>query len=186
MNRLQRHADRLGLALLRRLYLSALCRAIVRGDVAAQSPDTVVPLRYAGISGTTRIVNEDDGRPQARSEPVPVEMRKQAARVLKRELDEIPAQVRAYAEELLTETEVLTQRLARRFDLGAVLNEAHDRAKAKIDAERDRRLAEADKLEDPIAQHYARMRAEGPQLNHAQQQALAVQRAMLERNLRRA
>lgn len=185
MNRLQRHADRLGLDALRKLYTSALARAIMRGEIRAPEIDDVTIVSHGPIGGTVRVLNKRN-RPKQDRESIHPSHRKQAADVLRRELKAIPEQVRAFAEQQATEVEVLTERLARRFDLGAALNEAAERAKARIAATRKQVLADAQHIEDPIERHYAQMRADVPNLTGRQSAALAVQRQTIERSIRRS
>lgn len=97
-----------------------------------------------------------------------------------RELDELPAEAKERALYLRTEEETLTNRLARRYDPGMALNEAHERARQKI-AEAKKKADPPPADEDPIAAHYRMMRENPPELTATQQAALKIQEAHLKR-----
>lgn len=94
---------------------------------------------------------------------------------VKRVLHCIPADLVHRHVHLHNEINILTSRLARRYDPGLALNEAATRAKQiineRVEVEKD---LPADPI-DPIEAHYERMRRNPPELTDKQKAALAVQ-----------
>lgn len=67
-------------------------------------------------------------------------------RLAKRELDAVQESIRAHFEYQISEVEILSQRLGRRYDPGMALNEAANRAIAQKQAARDPQLTSRQKL----------------------------------------
>lgn len=112
---------------------------------------------------------------------------REAADVVHRELYALPGEIEGYLKAQATETEILTHRLARRFDLGMALNEAAERATVLIEKTRAEEEAKLASIKDPIARHYAEMRLESTSedfLTSPQKAALSIQRRVLAGKLR--
>lgn len=93
----------------------------------------------------------------------------------------LKSDVQAMLDQSTTERDIVTARLARRYDPGMALNEAFARAEEKIRDAPEATPAAPD--EDPIAAHYRQMREKPPELSARQKAALAHQETFLRRNL---
>lgn len=108
-----------------------------------------------------------------------------ALRFAYRAVRHIPADAKAYATNQKTEAQLVAEQLSRRYDPGAAMNAAFQRAEQLVRAgELAQEPPTTPPSRDPaIAAHYEAMRRNPVELSPRQKAALAVQEKTLRKNL---